>query len=376
MNRPPLSALFAALALLGAGCFNRAPLISPSIAEPIGKNLEERPITQTQGFGRLPKTPPPQLRPGVRGSIRILAESPSLPPTISVLRVKNGRPNDTQLRNILNSFDIPGAVLGENPDGGKVALEWKDAEGTQWRALTAERTLKFLTTQPTFTNLSVSKLPDKQAAIDKAASFLQSHGASLKRYGTSYVAPDWKAWLEDEQAQGRCMNAQSLLTIRSLGDPLAAPEKPPLTLPPQRDATCLNPEFPPHLVVRFNAMQDGQAILHGDGSSRYGAIIVVNAATEEVMSGWFTLPVDPERSDYPTLTPDEVRDRLARGGQGGTPNGEVTITAATFEWYAMNDGREPKTEYLYPAIVGHGAIKYPNGTTSPYTIVVPVIKDQ
>lgn len=360
--------------LLGAGCFLPSPPASPQIAESIGQSFEERPIAQLKGFGEIPKAPAPRLRPGFRGSVRVTADFPTIPPNITVLRERSGRPTDTQTRNIAGTLNVPGGAVGANPDGRELSLAWKDEHGVAWMATASERRLDFTDESKPISTLTVSSWPENATAIASAMAFFRDRGVDTKRYGSAYVDPDWAAWWKVENARGRCMSRQTLASIRAISASMAWVDDGLPTLPRNDGASCVPPEFPSRMVVRFSAMQDGQSILHDDGSPYHGATLLVDAATGDVASGWFTVPVDPDRSDYPALTLDEARARMARGGQGGTPNGDVTIDAITFEWTRVDDGRIPRTDYLYPALVGSGSITYPDKTTSPYRIVVPLVK--
>lgn len=371
--RPSVFGVFlCGAALFGAGCFLQTPIASPQIAESIGQSFEERPIAQLRGFGDIPRTPSPHLRPGFRGSVRVKADFPAIPPNVTVLRERSGRPSDTQIRNIAGTLNIPSGTIGANPDGRELALEWKDDRGVAWTSNASERRLDFTDESKPITTLTVSSLPDDSTAIASAMAFFQDRGVDTTRYGSAYVDPDWTAWWNVEKARGRCMSSQTLASIRAISASMSWIDDGLPTLP--QSTSCVPPEFPSRMVVRLSATQDGQAILHDDGSPYHGATLLVDAATGDVASGWFTIPVDPDRSDYPALTINEARERMARGGQGGTPNGDVTIDAISFEWYRVDDGATPRTDYLYPTLVGSGSITYPDKTTSPYRIVVPLVK--
>ena len=145
-------------------------------------------------------------------------------------------------------------------------------------------------------------------------------------------------------------------------------------LPEIGKVSCLNAELPARITVRINATQDGQAIYSDDGTPYPAAILVVDAVSLEVVSGSFIAGADPDRSDYPALSFEEVRRRLAQGGQGGTPQGDVTIDDAAFEWYRIESREDPPTSYLFPALVGSGAITYPDKQVGSYRIIVPLVK--
>jgi hypothetical protein len=108
-----------ALSLLGAGC---SPFTAPQITQPISEAFQGRPIAQVKGFGAVPAVPAPQLKPGSRGSVRLLAELPNIPSNVTVLRVNDGRPDENLLRNASDALDIPSGLLGTAPVGHNVIV--------------------------------------------------------------------------------------------------------------------------------------------------------------------------------------------------------------------------------------------------------------
>lgn len=359
-------AITLSIILLGAGCGSETGT-SPTIAEPIERSSLFRPITQHLGFGVLPKTPAPALRPGRSGSVRVTAEVPTLPAAITVLRIPSGRPSAPQLRNIASSFGIPGGTVRANPESRAFELEWKDETGVRWKYHGSTREMEFVDESATIKTLTVSAWPDKSRIMAVVDSFLEERGVNRKRYSDPYIAPDWVAWWNTERAIGHCMTAAALADVRAISASLSLLLKDPPNLSSFRSA-CMEPEFPSRIVIRMSATQDGQGIFLGEGTPVYGATLYFDATTHQIVAGSFLLSSDPERSDYPALTIDEARARLAQGGQGGTPNGDVTITKIFFEWFRVEI-------YLYPAFVGVGTITYRDGTTSPYRIVVPLLRD-
>lgn len=358
--------------LVGAGC--GPTLVSQPIAEPLG-SAETRPLAQHEGFGTIPSPPSPIIRPGTNGSVRIQAEFPNLPPTVAVLRIKEGRPNAPELRNIAAALGIPGSMFGSNPESRQLTLEWKDADGFRWNYDADGRRVEFTAATATPKTLTVSAWPDKQAAFEAALTFLTSKGVDLRRLGVPYFDPDWTGWWEGQKNAGRCMDAATVALIRSFAATAPKTLRPP-TLPFATETVCTTPEFPARLSVTFNATQDTQTILSGDGTPYTGAALVLDAATLDILSGSFLVTRDPLRSDYPSLTLEEARTRMASGGQGGTPNGDVVIASILFEWFQIENMETPRTRFLYPALVGRGTITYRDETTGPYTIVVPLLNKQ
>jgi hypothetical protein len=359
---------------LGAGCSLTQDQISPQIALPIGQLFLDRPIEQVKGFGEIPKIPSPQLRPGVTGSVRVTAEMPSIPSVVTVLRLKSGRPNDAQLRNIASSFGIPGGAIGAAPISREMSVEWKDEQGIRWTYHGSERRLEFADESKDLKTLTVSAWPEKAKIMENTLAFLDSHGVNRRRLADPYIEPDWGDWWESQRAAGRCMSRQFLNEVRTLSaTPLLMQEDIP-TPPSSLNTTCVSPEFPSRVIVHMNATQDGQGIFSSNGTPVHGATAILDAATGAVVSGRFLAPVDPDRSDYPAISLKEASGMLARGGLGGTPQGDVTIDEVMFEWLFITDGSDPSITYLYPAFVGYGTILGTDKKTGPYRIVVPLVK--
>lgn len=362
------------MTLLGAGCAVTQEQVSPKIAEPIGEIFTERPIAQNQGFGIIPPAPAARLRPGVSGSVRIAAEMPSLPNSVTVLRVKTGLPNDTQLRNIAAAFNLPGGIIGANPVSRMLKLEWRDADQVMWSYSGAERKIDFIDETRPLKTLTVFSWPEKTALTEDALAFLSAYGINRRRFGDPYILPDWSAWYAGQSAQGRCMDLAALNRIRTLSaTPLLTEEDLP-ALPESLKTACLKPEFPSRVVVKFNATQDGQGIYNANGAPYYGAILIVDATNGAVVSGSFLAHVDPDRSDYPAITSEEAAKAMASGGLGGTPAGDVVIDDIAFEWLRIEDEKNAAAVYLYPALIGQGTITFRDKKTASYRIVVPLVK--
>ncbi|MFH1839125.1 MAG: hypothetical protein ABH820_02440 [Patescibacteria group bacterium] len=367
--------LFFCFALIGAGCPLTQNLDTPRIAEPIETTLSEQTIAQKLGFGEIPKVPTSELRPGTKGSVRVNADLPTIPEFVTVLRVKSGRPNPSQLRNIGASLNIPGGVIGASPLSQELTLQWTDDQGVEWNFNGSSRKLEFSDPAAKPESNTVTELPDYQRVLENALAFLSTHGINATRLGKPYIEPDWKAWWESEREQKRCVGFTDRALIRTMSASTALLHAAPPNLPPANETNCLTPEFPSRIVVQFNATQDEQSVFMGDGVTVKGATLYVDVSNQKISSGSIVQQIDPDRSDYPGLTLDEARQKLAQGGQGGTPNGNVTIDDVSFEWFLMEDKTAPFVTYLYPAFVGSGTIVYADGRTSPYRIVVPLVSN-
>ncbi|MFH1078328.1 MAG: hypothetical protein V1745_03570 [Patescibacteria group bacterium] len=365
--------LLAACAISGAGCASTSPLTSPQVAERIGTVLPEQPISQVGGFGVLPKPPVPTLRPGTSGSVRLEADVPQIPETTMVLRIRSGRPNDTTIRSIASSYGLSDGIVGMRPQGQDLGMSWRDGEGFRWAFDALERRVDFMNEDRTDA-LTVSSWSARDQAALSVLTFLDDRAISRDRLGDAYLDPDWAAWWAAQAASGRCMTEASVAQVRAIAASSTLQLKPALELQDSRTSTCVAPEFPSRLIIRLNATQDGQGIFEADGTPLVGAAFYLDATTGDVRSGWFLGRTEPDRSSYPALDADAARTSLLSGGLGGTPDGDVTVTAVRFEWTPVADESDASVTYLYPALVGEGTILHGDGTTAPYRIVAPIVR--
>lgn len=319
-----VSALLLLSIFLGAGCTILPTLSSPHIADPIQPAGGATPIGQLQGFGPIPAPPEVPLRPGITGSIQITTPFPDTPVNVTVLRLASGYVNVDELRNITSALQIPGSSLGPEPAPSRFELEWKDKQGTTWIYHAAERRLEFKTLITSSLATPPETPPTSKELLETVAKFMDDYGIKRERYTEPRLEAD--------------------------------------------------PQSSTRVTVTFDATQDGQAIWNGDGSPVEGAAFSLDKNSQKILSGIILLSADPERSDYPGISQDQAREQMVRGGQGGTPRGDVTISDIKFEWMHIDDGKTPPTAYLYPALIGYGNIRYPEGTGTAYKIVVPLVK--
>jgi hypothetical protein len=351
--------------LLGAGCWTVPN--PPKVAQPFANPATNEHVAAEKGFGKLPKieVPPSQAK------VTVSAVLPHLPPNVTVLRVRRGLPNDTELKNLTNALNIPAAVLGNFPSAREMQLEWRDDQGFRWSYRATERVLEFRRTA-TSGPLTVDLLKPYDELVTTANSFIFSRGFRPQYYRSGLMAPDWHMWWANGLANGRCMDAETIRGIRGIAasDPLLASSLPALSPNTNR---CAKPEFPALTAIRYRAMLDERDVVRRDGSYVNGAEIVVDNSNKAIVSGKINLFYDPERSDYPALTNEQAMDFIKRGGLSGA-TGEIEISSLEFVFLRVEDeSTTPPSAYLIPAALGKGTHLRPDGQTQAYSIVAPLL---
>lgn len=353
------------LSLVGAGCWTTPT--PPKVAQPFANPSVSQHIAAEKGFGKLPQI---EVSPS-QAKVTVSASLPRLPPDVTVLRVRQGLPNDTELKNLTNALNIPAAVLGNFPSAREMSMEWRDDQGFRWSYRASERTLEFWNTA-TSGPLTVDLLKPYDELVTTANSFIFSRGFRPQYYRTGLMIPDWHMWWANGLANGRCMDAETIRSIRgiSASDPLLAGLPGALS----RDANrCVKPEFPARTAVRYRAMLDERDVVRRDGSYVNGAEIVIDHSNKSVVSGKINLFYDPERSDYPALTNDQALDFIKRGGLSGA-SGEIEITSLEFVFLRIEDDSTTQPNiYLIPSVLGKGTHLRPDGQTQAFSIVAPLL---
>jgi len=363
------AAALSILMLVGAGCF--APVASPNVAVILDNRLSDSLVTQKMGFGTLPQI----SQPINHVHVTLTAPLPQLQTEITVIRLRRGTPNESELQNIAAAVGIPGGALGDLPTQSALNLAWTDPSGYQWTYRAEDRVLAFSSSRlAPASPLTVSQLPSNTELTNLANAFLVNRGIDSQLYRNALINPDWNTWWYRAKVAGMCMDISTLQTVRAIGasDPLVANGPP--ALPLAASTTCVLPEFPNKAVVQYNAFIDQRDVVQADGSFVPGIEIAIDVAKKTITGGRISLFSNPDRSDYPSITPDQALALLQSGGI--TPiSGESTITALEFASYRLDkteDGRH--TIYLIPSLVGSGFRSLADGTQEPIRIVVPLLR--
>jgi len=362
-----IAVIFSVLALFGAGCSQETA--SPKIAEPFSNPSSENiDIPLSQGFGELPRIEYPKSS----ASITLESDLPKLPKVITVLRLKKGLPNDTEMRQITRALSIPAATLGDFSVVTEANLTWTDKDGYRWSYRGADNTLEFWND----TNsklLTVSSLRSYEELVNTASAFILAKGIKSSYYRKGFVYPDWNLWWYTAQTQNRCMTREIVNSIRAIGSSVSLVAGQPPTLVSAASNICVPPEFPTRQVVRFRALMDERDVVKSDGSYLNGAEIVVDSTENKVVSGKITSYSDPDRSDYPSIDAARAAELLKAGGLSGA-SGEITIKAFDLVLYRLEDtAKTPNETYLVPALLAHGQRKTANDSLQDFDIVVPLL---
>jgi hypothetical protein len=365
MNKRHLAIPAIGLVMLGAGCLPSTKTVK--VAQPFENPSVSQPININQGFGNLPKIAIPPST----AKVTVKATLPKLPQNITVLRLRHGLPDDTELKNLTNALQIPAGVLGNFPKTTAMSLEWRDDQGFRWSYRASERILEFWNTA-TSGPLTVAALRPYDELMATANAFIFSRGFRSQYYRPGVVNPDWYLWWTNGIAKHECLDAEAVRQIRGIAasDPLLA-GGPPALVPDQ--GQCVKPEFPSRTVIRYHALLDERDIVRSDGSYVNGAEIVVDHSKGAIVSGKISLFSDPERSDYPSLDNEQALALLKRGGLSGAA-GEIELTTLDFVFLRLEDASVvPPATYLIPSIMGKGTHIRPDGQTEAYRVVAPLL---
>jgi hypothetical protein len=309
----------AAICLMGQGCLPTAPNLGllPT-KDPGGQPSPDGLIPYHNGFGALPGSPLATTSTGVV-PMNFLVNVPALPEEVTVLREWAAGPDDTLVRNVTGALRLPAGMLGADPKGEALIVRWQGTDGINWSADASRRSVNFI--RQGASPLPVQRVGEAERAQITARTFLTDHGIDVSEWG----------------------------------DPVARAYD-----------------------VAFAQSRDGLPVVQADGTSALSAAISTDASGMSVTQGSFELPdSDVERSNYPTLSMDEVIQRLQAGGTNPL---RIRDTAVAIEEMSLaympvmgEVGGMPRT-YFIPVLWAHGTAMR-NGTNVPYGTTVPLVRD-
>ena len=164
------------------------------------------------------------------------------------------------------------------------------------------------------------------------------------------------------------MDAFTLDRIRSDANGTEREPIPVWLLPLKSSGTCVGPEFPATITVRFPQVVDGQFVIELSGATIDGARLTYDTIKQRILYGSLTLQENADRSDYAALSAQQVQAQVLRGGAWGI---DTSSTISSYETSLVRTlDSKTNTTYLVPALVAKGALE---GTTDPVSIVVPLI---
>ncbi|MFZ6015411.1 MAG: hypothetical protein ACOYUZ_03595 [Patescibacteria group bacterium] len=356
---------FIAIITLSAGCLPDIQV--PNIA--VSLDNTDAVITQSQGFGILPGTiHTPAIN---RGEIIINTDLPSLQPEVTVVKIPGSGLNTTRFQNLTHSLGMPIGLLGDNAKNLTLSFSWTNDKNVAWAFDSTTKKISFLDAGNSPENTTVNFWPDDEKIIDAARDFLEKRGMDPADYRNIDIQSDWKNWKTDLEEETHCFTSGMLAEINNLDSGRKIAES---SSPESYIGNCITTQLPSRIPVTFQRIVDERNILDKIGTPQPGGVIVLNADTLEAEYGWFLLPQEAQRSDYPAIPATEMAQRLQSGGLGGLASGTVEITETFFAFVPLRGQDLYGPEYLIPCLVGQGQ-RILNSVSEPYWIVVPLVAE-
>lgn len=367
-----------AIILLGAGCIQPISPTTPTAQAP-GTPSPEGPIAFREGFGKIPGRSPMTGSPRDYRSVSWIAKPPSLASHITVLRKRQTLPNAKLLQNLTTGLGIPAGLLQQSPTTKQLRLEWVDNSEYHWSYDAEYGRIGFVRSKVVRDALTVPSLSSAEKMGQSAKTFLVERGVfPLRAWGNPELGFSWSAWWKQEEASGRCMTNETIADLRSTAQDAHVSDEDIPRLPQATNASCSEPEFPNRTLIQFGFNQDGQVVYDTDGTTVSGAEIVVRSDTQDVESGTFELLADADRSNYDSISEQEMLDFLMRGGAGGFPSwtlgGTVVYNAFSQGLYRHNakENDERRTFYI-PAVRAEGIVTLADGNKRPLVTMIPLL---
>lgn len=369
--------LLASFLLLGAGCVSLIPTTSTTTSTDTGTPSPEGVIMFRQGFGLLPgKNPMPIDRPASNITVN-WKQLPDIPSDVTVIRKRSTLPNSTVLENLTSSMNVPIGTLELNPKTESLAVQWKDQSGFRWSYDAGTDRLSFENASASVALTSAKPGVDEMLTRSGAA-FFSDRGLLSDSWGSPYLVYSWDRWWTARQKEGKCMTQASINVVRKMAAESSLDFDLLSSLSKSGLSDCVNPEFPNVQVVRFSTTQDGDQIYADDGTALIAAEVVLRADTNEIIRGWAELKRDADRSNYLAIQPDRLEAYLKQGGISGFPTSAKSYSVSAFHKgeyrYIGTVNSEQRTFYI-PAVQADGTLTYQNGSTIPYSIVVPLTRE-
>jgi len=308
-------------------------------------------------------------------SVRWTITAPKIPTEVTVIRRRRTMPDSWFAENIASAVGIPSGVLKHDPMPRSLSMSWTDTDGYLW-TYDAEygRVFFVLQSQPTVKTVSV--LPADADLERSAGDFLKSRGVNMTLWGDAIPEFSWNEWWKNEQAAGRCMTTKTISQMRALqtADGSSIPQTSDMKL-----STCTQTEFPAEETIAFSLSQDEQAIYDRDGSSAVAGRVSVRTDTLSAVRGWFELPKDGDRSNYPSINPDtliqEIRVGGLRGSSGVENATDINIESFTQGLYRDDVPLNGETRtFFIPAIRMTGTATLSDGSHVPYASMIPLVR--
>lgn len=358
-----------ALILTGAGCYQ--PITVPKIAEQLGSaDQTETAVAQYQGLGALPEIQIPQVQD--LNQITFNAILPSLQPTIAVLRLPATNLKTTEFQNLTQAIGLPAGLIGNQTQNLNYNLTWTNQSGIIWQFFSNDRKISFTDNSAKPAQSFLEAWPGPARLLDSVDLFLKQNGIDEKRLRNIQIIPRWSEWLEKLDKLDGCVPPDVRRQIIDLNDArdlfyTALP-----SLPENLTSGCVK-TYPARLPISFEKLIDGWNVVGRDGMPEYGGQIIINTATGQPESGWIYLPSDPQRSDYPAITSEKMKDLIKQGGLSGPMPGNKTVHKIDFAFVRLPKEKNSLHDFMVPAVIAE-TTRLVDGYELPYRIVVPLIK--
>jgi len=339
------------------------------VAEPLNAPDLLGATSQHTGFGTLPKLELPQGK--TTGQFAVNTELPQMQSTVTVLRLPPSNLNLTEFQNLSQAIGLPAGLIGNQTQNLGYALTWTNQENFLWKYYSYSRQLTFTNDKAKPDQPTTSNWLGRQRLVDTVDAFLKLHGIDEKMMKNIQILPAWKTWLDQLEADDCLPSQVSKKIADQINNNLLFVSAPP-ALPATRVPNC-SLSYPGVLPITFERLVDGWNILDKLGQPEMGGQLLINTATGELISGWITWPVSPERSDYPALSTNDMQKLLEQGGLLGPLPGDKTVTATSYAFVRLPKANDFDYEYLVPALVAE-AVRSSDQGPKPYRIVVPLIQ--
>jgi hypothetical protein len=313
--------------LFGAGCTVFQPITFSPPPSTLGEPSPDGPVAFRRGFGALPGNSPQNTPSKTPFTVVMQIPLPSLPNEVTVLRERSTEPADTLLRNITTAFHIPAGVVGPSTRERAAAVSWtSSSDHLRWTYDTQTNTLHAERTASAAGSMLTTPLSEDQI-VGRAETVFHALGIDRNHWGHAVMTSSTGPWK----------------------------------------------------TVLYPATQDEQLIRTRDGAVVAAGTARIHEASLELDALSATLPTDVDRSNYPSITSQELFDRLRTAPIDTTLlNTNPTLTVTLFERIlvpVVTPTQISRTYYI-PAFFVTGVLRDGRErSATPFQTIVPLVRD-